>query len=165
VEQILPRLYVGDDDAYKRVAKHSGWSWLRCCKNGPGGHRDTLGYDTQGAPKGKDYLSVRRGNLMALNMIDLDDPAYFAEAMVQTGLDFINERWKAGDKVLVACNSGHSRGPTTMLMYLRSIGEMPHSFVRSEKIYRTLYRKYDPGQGIRQYARSHWGQLEGIENA
>jgi hypothetical protein len=50
-------------------------------------------------------------------------------------------------------------------MYLRAAGEMPYSFPRSERMFRTLYRKYDPGLGIRKYAKSHWDQLEEKFNA
>jgi hypothetical protein len=162
VEQVLPRLYIGNDNAYERVAKHSGWSWLRCCKDGPGGHRDILGYRTLGAPKDKNYLWVRRGKLLALNLLDLDDPGFIADDMIQTGMDFIHERLQAGDKVLASCNQGHSRSPATVLMYLRTIGEMPQSFIQSERKFRTLYPPYDPSDGIRQFARSHWGQLEDL---
>lgn len=161
LEPIIPRLYVGGDDEYKRVADRSGWSWLRTCKEGPGGHREVLGYSTLGAPQGDNYLTVRRGKHMALNMIDLDDPKFFRDELIQPGLKFIGERLSAGDKVLVACNQGHSRGPTTALMYLRAAGEMPYSFPRSERMFRTLYRKYDPALGIRKYAKTHWDQLEG----
>lgn len=158
--QIIPGLYVGDDDAYQRLKDRPGWSFLRCCKEGPGGHRQTLGYTTLGAPKDKNYLWVKRGNHMALNLLDLDDPEFIAEGMINMGLDFIRERLAAGDKVLIACNQGHSRGPTTALMYLRTVGEMPYAFTKAERVFRTLYPKYDPGQAMRQYARSHWRQLE-----
>lgn len=164
MEEIISRLYIGGDPDYDKVARREGWSFLRCCKYGPGGHQQTLGYHSLGAPKGKNYLSVRRGNLMALNMLDMDDPTFISEDMIDAGLKFIDERMRAGDRVLVACNKGVSRGPTTALMYLRSIGEMPHSFLKSEKVFRTLYRHYDPAQGIRQYARSHWADLENSLN-
>jgi len=162
--EVIPNLYVGGNEEYEKVKDKSGWSWLRCAKYGPGGHQQTLGYHTLAAPKGPNYLVVRKKNLMALNLIDQDDPNYIPEECILKGLDFIKERLDAGDKVLVACNSGQSRGPTTALMFLRSIGEMPHNFVTSERIYRTLYPKYSPGQGMRQRARQMWDQLENYES-
>ncbi len=156
MEQIIDRLWTGDNEGYERIRGKPGWSCLRCCKDGPGSHRELLGYHTMGAPKGVNYLWVRRGHVMALNLIDAGDPAFVSDAMIKHGLDFVAERHKAGDKVLIACNAGHSRGPTTTLLYLRTIGEMPHNFLRSEHIFKTLYRKYDPGTGMRQFARSHW---------
>lgn len=154
--QIINGLYVGGDEEYQRVADSDGWSWLRCCKEGPGGHRDLLGYRTLGAPKNKDYLWVERGNLLALNLLDANDPNFIPQQLIHHGVEFIKNRIHAGDKVLAACNMGHSRGPTVALLYLRSIGEMPHSFVQSEHIFRTIYPKYSPGQGMRQFARSQW---------
>lgn len=158
MEQTIDRLWTGDDADYGRIRGKAGWSCLRCCKDGPGSHRELLGYHTMGAPKGANYLWVRRGAVMALNLIDIDDPAFVSDAMIKHGMAFVAERYKAGDKVLIACNAGHSRGPTTTLLYLRSIGEMPHNFLRSEHIFKTLYRKYDPGTGMRQFARSHWDE-------
>lgn len=153
MEEVLPRLYVGGDQDFLRLARREGFSFLRCCKYGPGGHQQTLGYHTLAAPKGPNYLWVKRGNLMALNLIDLDDPTYISEEMINTGLKFIADRMTVGDRVLVACNRGHSRGPTTALMYMASIGELPLQWHGAFKIFKTLYPKYDPAQGIEQFAK------------
>lgn len=160
MEEVLHHLYVGDDQAYDKLKDKPGWSWLRCAKYGAGGHQQTLDYHTLAAPPGPDYLMVRRGHLMALNLLDLDDPNYIDPDMIDSGLSFIGERLKAGDRVLVACNAGHSRGPSVALLYLRSIGEMPYNFGMSVRFFRTLYPHYDPGAGIRQYLRSHWADWE-----
>lgn len=158
--EVIDRLYVGGNEEYSSVKGHKGWSWLRVCKEaGPDCHREVVGYETRGAPPGKDYLAARRGKLMALNCLDVDDPAYIPDEMIDEGLRFLKERYDAGDKVLSACNSGHHRGPTMMLMFLRAIGEMPDSFVASEKKYRTLYPKYDPKVGMRSHARERWKSL------
>lgn len=157
---IIDRLYVGGDIEYEKLKDKSGWSFLRCCKDGPSGHKDILGYKTLGAPKDKNYLFVQKNkHLMALNMLDLDDPNFFQEKMINKGLDFINERMNAGDKVLVACNQGISRGPSMAFMYLKKIHELPDSFVRAKKIFSTLYPKYNPGIGINSYVREHWKEL------
>ena len=160
MENVLGNLYVGDDSDYEKLKDKAGWSFLRCCKYGPGGHQETLGYTTLGAPKGPDYLAVKKGDRMALNFIDANDPNFVPLKMIQTGLAYIDQRIKAGDKVLVACNAGHSRGPTTAMLYLRATGELPGSFISSERIYRTLYHKYDPGIGVRSFARTHWHLFE-----
>ena len=102
-------------------------------------------------------------HLLSVNILDLEDPTMIPFACVKAALDFVRERLEAGDKVLIACNSGHSRGPTTGLMFLRSIGDLPYHFVKSENIYKTLYPKYDPGQGMRQIARAHWTELQDME--
>jgi hypothetical protein len=71
----------------------------------------------------------------------------------------MKERYDEGDKLLSHCIAGHTRGPTMMLMFLRTIGEMPGSFRGSEHKFRTLYPPYDPGVGMRTYAREHWDKL------
>lgn len=160
MHEVIPRLYVGDNDEYSRVKGHKGWSWLRVCKeDGPDCHRQVVGYTTLGAPQGKEYLAARRGNLMALNAIDVDDPSLIPDEMIDAGLRFMKERYDAGDKVLSACNSGHHRGPSMMLMFFRAIGELPQGFLRAEHIFRTLYPKYDPKDGMRFKARERWRTL------
>lgn len=156
MENIYPHLFVGSDEDYLKIKDREGWSFLRCCKEGPGGHRDTLDYKTLAAPKGPTYLSVDQRNRRALNFIDPSDPNFIPMEMVRKGLDFIDKRLAAGDNVLVACNTGHSRGPTMGLLYLRAIGDLTGNFHHSESFYRKLYTKYDPGIGMRQFASQHW---------
>lgn len=162
MENIIDRLYVGDDSDYLKVKDLAGWSVLRCCKEGPGGHRDTLGYTTLGAPKGPKYLAADQRGRRALNFIDPHDPNFVPLAMVEKGLEFIDTRLTAGDKVLVACNAGHSRGPTTAMLFLRSVGELVGNFIQSERIFRTLYSEYDPGVGVRQFARTNWDYFSNL---
>lgn len=160
MEEVLDHLWVGGDRDYEKLKDREGWSFLRTCKEGPGGHRFILGYNTLGAPKDKNYLSVRKGNTLALNLLDLDDPNFISTEMINKGLDFIGERLKAGDKVLVACNQGHSRGPSLAFMYLRRIGDLPDVFRQGFKNFKMLYPKYEPGQAILQYIRSHYSELK-----
>ena len=159
MKQISPSVYVGDDSDYEKIKDDKSWVSVRCCKFGPGGHKDTLGYETQGAPDGKDKYWVRRSNRLALNLLDLDDPNFIPPEMIQQALDYIRDHVD-DKKVLVACNSGHSRGPTVGLMWLRTLGRMPYGFMQSEKIYRNdIYPKFDPGTGIEQFARMRWASL------
>lgn len=158
--EVLTNLYVGGDTEYARIKDKPDWRTLRCCKYGPGGHQDTLGYHSLSAPKGPDYLSVVRGHRMSLNFIDAQDPNFIPLKMIETGLEYIDREMKAGHKVLVACNSGHSRGPTTAMLYMRAIGELPGSFSTSERVYHTLYHHYDPGVGVRHFARSNWSHFD-----
>lgn len=161
MEEIIKNLFIGDDEDYKRIeAKPQGeWATLRCAKYGLGGHQQTLNYDTLGAPDGPEKYVVKRGDHMALNLLDLDDPYMIPVDMMQSGLDFIKEQLDNGKKVLVACNKGHSRSATIVLMYMKTIGEMPHSFGLSSRIFHKIYEKFDPAQAIRQFARMHWHAL------
>lgn len=160
MENIYPHLFVGDDNDYEKIKDKPGWVALRCCKYGPGGHQQTLGYTTKSAPHGKNYLSVDALRRRALNYIDVSDPNFIPIPMIEKGLEFIDKRLLAGDNVLVACNAGHSRGPTTALLYLRAIGDLTGNFHFSERKFRALYDKYDPGIGTRQFAMTHWDTFE-----
>jgi len=160
LDEIIPRLFEGNDEAYERVKGRSGWSWLRAAKYGPGGHAQTLGYHTLSAPSGPNYLWVRKGNLLALNILDLDDPEMIPEELIFKGLDFIHERMDAGDKVLVACNSGHSRSASLVLMYLRTIGEMPYPVHKAMNLFKKFYPPYNPAAGMKYHTFHLWNQLE-----
>lgn len=163
MEQVIPGIFVGGDKDYERIAPREDFSAVRCCKYGPGGHKDTLKYTTRAAPDGPNKYWVEKGRLMALNLLDLDDPHYVNLDMIKHALAFAQAERAKGQKVLFACNEGHSRGPSCALMFLRAIGEMPHPFIQSEKVFKTLYSKYEPAQGIRQFARDHWSELNDSE--
>jgi hypothetical protein len=159
MKKILDRLYVGDqNDAPK--ARKEGFAIASICKECPDGHRAILGYTGRGAPEGPDYYFVERGKHLAANVIDVDDPSFIPEEAINPALDFIKKHYDLGEKVLIHCEKGHSRGPTTCLMFLRSIHEMPYPFKIGEKIFKTLYRDFNPAKGIETYARQHWGELE-----
>lgn len=158
MEQIITGIWLGDDDDVTEAEKR-GYSILACCKEGPNGHRAMLDYHTLGAPKDKDYLFAERSHWMALNIIDMDDPDMIPDTAIDAGLNFLKRERDSGKKVFVHCNAGRSRGPTLVLMFLRTIGEMPQSFPRAERIFRTLYDKYDPGVGMRTHARDRWATL------
>lgn len=162
MESIIHNLYVGDDAAYAHVAGKRDWSVLRCCKEGPGGHRDTLGYSARPAPDGKHYLFADQVRRRALNFIDAHDPNFVPREMVVKGLEYIDARLAAGDKVLVACNQGGSRGPVTAMLYMRAIGELPYHFVKAEHVFHTLYPNYDPGIGLRTVAKNNWSNFDNL---
>jgi hypothetical protein len=161
VEEIIPRLYVGDREGQPE-AERRGYSILAACKDGsPDCHRAVLGYTTLGAPKDANYYFYRSdAKHMALNLIDVDDPDMIPHEAVDAGLRFMKERYDAGDHVLSHCIAGHSRGPTMMLAFLRTIGEMPSSFLASEHKFRALYPEYDPGRGLRTHVRTRWNDLK-----
>lgn len=155
MEEIIDGLYVGGDRDVDKARKR-GYSILSCAKAGPDSHKSMLGYLTNAAPLGPEYLFAQRGRHAAMNCIDVDDPALIPTTMLLQGLAFIHKERQAGWKVLVHCNAGHSRGPTTTLMYLRAIGEMPYSFARAYTIFKTLYPPYSPADGMKAKARELW---------
>lgn len=163
MEQIYPNVFVGGDTDYEKIKDRPEWRTARMCKYGPGGHKETLGYETKGAPKDKNYLSKEADNRLAVNILDLNDPYMIPFECIELAIKYVKKQLKDGKKVLIACNQGHSRGPSTGLAFLRSIGDMPFNFQTAERIYKTLYPKYDPGMGIRQVLKSHWSELPNLE--
>ena len=157
------RVFVGDDNDYDKIKDKQNFRSCRMCKYGPGGHQQTLDYHTLAAPKGKNYLLMETDNRIAINIIDMEDPNMIPWDCILAALKYAKKEMDDGKNILIACNSGHSRGPTTGLLFLRAIGQMPHNFHVSERIYRTIYRKYDPGMGMRQLARSHWSEANNME--
>lgn len=158
MEEIIRGLYVGSDSDVP-VARTRRYARLAACKDGPDSHRSMLEYTTAGAPKGKNYFFVRDGDVMGLNLIDVDDPVIIPDEVIDEGLKFIKEMQDKRRTLLVHCNQGHSRSTTLAMMYLRAIGEMPDGFVASEKKFRYLYSSYDPGVGMRARAWERWGTL------
>ena len=158
MEKIIDRIYVGSDDDIAK-AKERDYTRLTCAKDGPDGHRAMLGYTTMGAPKDEEYLFATRKHWGAMNCIDVKDPDMLPDKMIFEALRWAKKEYDAGRTILFHCNAGHSRGPTTALMFLRAIGEMPHGFTESLKIYRKLYPPYDPEVGMKQKAHMLWKDL------
>jgi hypothetical protein len=159
MEQVISNLYVGGDKDVPE-AKKRGYARLAATKDGIDSHRSMLGYTGRSAPKGDEYLYARRGDVMALNLIDVDDPEMIPWEMLEAGIKFVAEMLQAGKKILVHCNAGHSRGPTTAFMAMRAIGELPQPFNRARHIFKTLYEPFSPGHGMEVKAREHWLELE-----
>jgi hypothetical protein len=155
MQEIINNLWVGNDQDYEDLDKR-GWHVVRACKEGPGGHRDTLGYDTLGAPTGKDYLYVERGNRLALNLIDHASIEFIPVEVIRKAVEYIKEQLQAGNKTLVACNHGRSRSATIVLLYLHAIGDVPESFTRAVGYMHKIYEPFDPGTGMLAYAKKHW---------
>lgn len=157
------KLCIGDDQDYERIKNNEDWRSVRVCKFGSGGHKDTLGYYTQAAPKGKNYLQVEKDNRLSINILDLDDPNMIPFECIVYALDYIKRELDSGKNILIACNKGQSRAPSTGLAFLRAIGELPYHFIKAENIFKTLYPQYEPGLGIRQVLKEHWTELENME--
>jgi hypothetical protein len=151
MKEIFSKLYVGGDPDYLRVKDDPDWHVLRCCKDGPGGHRETIGYQTMGAPKGPTYLFVEKPRKLILNMVDSDDPRFFADPMVSKALAYISDSLSLGYKTLICCNAGQSRAPSLGLLWLVKNGKLPvEGAVRK---FKQLYPDYDPSPGIKIYTK------------
>lgn len=158
MEQIINNLYLGSD-ADHDLAKSKGWAILVAAKDGPHGHRAELGYTSHGAPKGSTYYWVDNGNIRHLNLIDPDSPHLIPAVVINAGLDWIKKYLDEDRPILCHCNEGHSRGPSIVLGYLRTIGDMPNGYMQSQKKFKTIYEPYDPMQGVNQFFRDNWRNL------
>lgn len=152
-------VWVGDDTDYEKIRDNPGFLACRVAKYGPGGHQQTLGYHSLSAPKNKNYLHVEQKDHLAVNILDLDDPSMIPIECIDVAVNYIRRKLALGKNILVACNQGKSRGPATAMAFLRTIGELPYNFAKSETVFKTLYPKCDLGMGIRQVLRSQWASL------
>ena len=158
MEKIIDGIYLGSDKDVSE-AKRRRYARLCCCKDGVDSHRSMLEYTTLGAPKDENYYFAQRGNVMALNLIDVEDPNMIPWDVIDAGLRFIQRMRQKGETVFVHCNAGHSRSPMIVMMFLRAIGELPQGFYRAQEIFKTLYEPYDPSKGVWVTARDHWRTL------
>jgi len=149
--EVKPNLFVGNQ------ADCLNFNGAICHCNKDPHHRAFVGYTGRALPKDHpEYLYAVRGNEIALNMVDVDNPIYFSESMVNAALDFIRGSLINGLRVLVHCNQGESRGPSVAMLSMRN--ELPDSFEEAEVEFRKLYPAYNPKNGIREYLRMHWGE-------
>src|SRR5712692_8177662 len=153
--EVYSKLFVGSEWDYEHtVSRQSGWAIVHACKEPY--HRQALGYRTPGAPRNHpEYLVVRRGNRLILNIVDADNPLFFAKEMINQALDFIDQQRADELNVLVHCNQGESRGPSIALLYMAArLHALPTGALESaEQEFKELYPKYSPGVGIRGHLR------------
>jgi hypothetical protein len=163
IRKVLDRVYVGSDEGVAE-AKRRDMSRVCSCKDGPDGHRAMLGYTTLGAPKNSEYLFASRGHWGAMNLIDNDDVSMIADSMVYDALRFAKKEWDAGRTLFFHCNHGHERGPTTALMFLRAIGQMPYTYTGARRIFGTLYPDYVgvETEGLVKKAKQLWASLPSL---
>lgn len=156
--EICPRLFVGSETDYEMSVRHqTGWWVVHACKEPY--HRQLLGYRGRGAPKDHpEYFLAERGNLLFLNLVDADDPAYIPQQIIDAALVFIEKGLKSGDRVLVHCNQGESRAPSIGLLYLVTYTDiLPCSTLsEAEASFRQLYPGYSPKEGIHGFLQTHW---------
>jgi hypothetical protein len=157
--KIIHNLFCGDKyDVLKALEQN--FAVASMCKESNYGHRDLVGYSTLGCPQDSpNYYFIEKGKEFAANLIDVEDPTFIKSEVITPALKFIKKHYDKGEKVLIRCEGGESRGPTTTLMFLRSINEFPYSYKNAYKIMKTIYPKLDPGKGMEIYAKTHWNDL------
>lgn len=158
IVEVAPRLYVGDEHGFRSTPTEDGWSIVHACKEPF--HRAFVGYKGRGAPKGAEYLFAERGERLALNLVDVDNPAFVHRDLIERFLQWTEPRWRAGRRVLIHCNQGRSRSPSLGLLLMARSGHLPTStLVDAEGAFRDLYPHYAPAGGVRGFLQSHWSAL------
>jgi hypothetical protein len=155
--EVYSNLYVGTQDDGRQALTEGGWHIVHACKEPY--HRAALGYTGRAAHKDDpEYLIAVRGSRLILNLVDVDDPKYVPDEIVDTALKFIAES-VATNRVLVHCNKGQSRSPVLAMLHMQS--QLPREFEAAEEAFAKVYPPYGPAKGMRECARKRWEAVRG----
>lgn len=157
--EVYTNLYVGNQDDFLQTQPlFKDWAVVHACKEPF--HRNLLGYTGRAAPKDDPrYLfGYDRIGHLVLNIVDCDNPTFFADVMIDEAINYAIKNLKEGRKVLIHCNQGESRAPSIAFLILRKLGLLKETFSESIVYFRTLYPIYNPGLGIYKYLEAHWNE-------
>jgi hypothetical protein len=126
-------------------------------------HQHAVGYRGKLFGNHPNYLSLRSGSDLYLNIIDPPLPL-FKDELFADYLRFAREAWDAGARLLVHCNQGESRAPSLALVFLaKHLGELPNeSFAAARQAFAQRCSRYAPGRGIETYLTESWSRLDGF---
>ena len=158
--EVYKNLFVGSEFDYEvNPQSFNDWYVVHACKEPY--HRKALGYTGRAAPKESPYyfyLTDVRGHLI-LNIVDVPDPRFFNDGMIDKAIDYCLEGLNKGKRVLIHCNQGESRAPTIALMVLRKLHVVSDDFDEAVDYMYSIYPDYNPNNGILEYARQRWNNL------
>ena len=159
MKKVHERLYVGSLAGLENflfLENIEDFYILYCCKNPT--HKEFVGYEGKSCAKDHpEYLVARRGNQMALNMVDAPKPEFFSKEMITAGLDFMEEGYNKGLKVLVVCNQGVSRSASMALLFMATrLKKLFETFEDSIGMFKNIYKAYNPGDGIYLHMWQNW---------
>lgn len=150
--KIHERLFIGGLDACNSV----GMAVVHACKHPCHAQRC-------GAKPDKldpDYLVHEHGGHLYLNIIDPDIPLFKLEQFTHT-LQWIRDRWSAGESVLIHCNKGQSRAPSiAMLVMAKVIGAWPDDHAEAAGMMDSLMGGFNPGRGIATFLAEEWSKIQ-----
>lgn len=155
MKEVAPKLWVGSQADYERAPFDPGvldWHFVLAAKHP--WHAKVVG-----AKPGKDhpeYLVARRRQSLILNIVDVDNPAFFAKSMMDEAVTFARTHLRLGNPVAIFCNQGRSRSATIALLVVAP--EMGTDFDGAEDQFRVRYPDYNPANGVRGFARTHWAE-------
>lgn len=103
--EIHPQPFVGSELDYEMSTGRfgEGWAVVHACKEPY--RRQALGYTARGAQNTHpEYLIVRKGNRLILNLVDAPDPAYIPDEIMDAAIEFIHSQL-AGDQRVLVCTA------------------------------------------------------------
>lgn len=157
--EVYKNLFVGSQQDYEtNKTLMKDWRIVHACKIPY--HKALLGYTGNVAPKDDSrYLFGYDDNGdLVLNIIDVADPAFYNEGMMNEAINFVIKALNEGKHVLIHCNQGESRAPTLALLVLNKIGFYKCNFNDSRKHFKLIYNSYCPNKGIFDYVEKHWNK-------
>ncbi len=152
--EITKNLYIGSQDDYESNVKFQpNWFVIHACKEPY--HRQALGYTGRAVVNTHpEYLIAERDNRLILNLVDVDNP--IAKEIIDKAIVSINENIE-NKNILLHCNQGMSRSATIGLLYLHYAEIITaDNFREAEEEYLKIYPSYNPANGMRVFAETHW---------
>lgn len=164
--EIYPRLYVGTQDDFFDIASKDDQWWTVHAAKIPF-HMHYVGYGTQAAPKGPEYLYAQRGQNLALNFVDARTCDMIPREMIDYALKYIDDvlTYSPLPKVLLHCNVGCSRSPSIGLLFLKQHHTDFHNLSLLEAIskFKEIYPFFHPGKGVLEYLERNWDSYKVVE--
>ena len=165
--EVYPSLFVGCQQDFEAGSFASAeWAIVHACKEPH--HRQALGYTGRAVDRNHpEYLIARRGNRLILNLVDVADPRWIDNTIMNAAIQFIHENLQNGRFVLVHCNQGCSRAPSIGMLYLGTYtDQLPRdSFERALAVFKGRYPPFAPAGGVYGFLKSRWTEWGGNPGA
>lgn len=153
--EISSGVYCGNqEDSIYGWRNNLNWAFIYCAKYP--WHKKIVGYSGNGCPKDHpEYLYAIRGNSIALNLVDINNPDFFHIEPIKMAIAFAIQN--SDRRLLFCCNRGMSRSPSLAMLYLAIIDIIPNrTFEDAEEAFKKIYPYYNPKDGIRGHLKQNW---------
>ena len=157
--EIYKNIYVGDENSYYSIFDKEDWAILHCCKHPF--HCQFVGYSGNLPSTHEDYALKRKGNEMALNLVDMhffsENYLDFNKDMFEQAFSFLDEYYKNGKRIYIHCNEGKSRSPSLGMLYMARLGGFDYAdFENSLEKFKKIYPTYEPKKNIFETVKRLW---------
>ena len=125
-----------------------------------------IGYTGNMDKSEPEYLIALRDDpapILALNLIDIDNPAFIPDDSIKAALRFIQQHLEDNRRVMIVDTKGVSMAPAICMLYLmRSwVYDADMDFYKCINKVRSKVPNFEPKFGILEYARTYYGLLKG----